>query len=154
MMRLEPPGAMPIDNDEGSWVTCAVGPTGFRTAVVARSHTLTADEPTAVGGSDAGPTPYEFLLMALGGCTAMTLRIYADRKGWPLERATVSVRQARSHEPDCERCETNTVGVERIQRRIELVGPLDDDQRKRLMSVADRCPVQQTFEREIRVETS
>src|SRR4051812_30064488 len=79
--------------DAGSWVTCHVGQTGFRTEFVARSHRLTGDEPTDVGGADAGPTPYEFLLMALGGCTAMTLRIYADRKGWPLQQATVSVRQ-------------------------------------------------------------
>src|SRR4051794_10512174 len=91
--------------DAGSWVTCHVGQTGFRTEIIARSHRLTGDEPADVGGADAGPTPYEFLLMALGGCTAMTLRIYADRKGWPLQQATVSVRQARAHEPDCEICE-------------------------------------------------
>jgi putative redox protein len=142
------------NEDGGSWVTCRVGPTGFRTELITRSHTLTADEPAGFGGTDSGPTPYEFLLMALGGCTAMTLRIYADRKGWPLERATVSVRQARPHEPDCERCATDAVGVERIERRIELVGPLSEDQRSRLMSVADRCPVQQTFDRGITVETT
>jgi uncharacterized OsmC-like protein len=141
------------NEDGGSWVTCHVGPTGFRTEVVARSHTLTADEPLGFGGTDSGPTPYEFLLTALGGCTAMTLRIYADRKGWPLKQATVSVRQARPHEPDCERCATNAVGIERIERRIELVGPLSEDQRSRLMSVADRCPVHQTFARGITVET-
>jgi putative redox protein len=144
---------MSDDKDGGSWVTCRVGPTGFRTDLVARSHTLAADEPTALGGADAGPTPYEFLLMALGGCTAMTLRIYADRKGWPLEGATVSVRQGRSHEPDCERCATDAVGVEHVERRIELAGPLNEEQRARLMSVADRCPVQQTFDRHIKVET-
>lgn len=140
--------------DGGAWITCHVGKTGFHTDFVARSHTLAGDEPVSFGGTDSGPTPYEFLLMALGGCTVMTLRLYADRKKWPLEQATVSVRQARPHEPDCETCESDAVGVERIERKIELVGPLSDDQRSRLMKVADRCPVQQTFDRGITVETT
>jgi uncharacterized OsmC-like protein len=144
---------MSNEADGGSWVTCHVGPKGFHTDFVARTHKLAADEPVSFGGTDTGPTPYEFLLMALGGCTVMTLRIYADRKGWPLEQATVSVRQARPHEPDCERCEVEAVGVERIERKIALVGPLSEDQRSRLMKVADRCPVQQTFDRGIKVET-
>lgn len=144
---------MSDDTDGGSWVSCRVGPTGFHVDLLARTHALAADEPKASGGTDSGPTPYEMLLMALGGCTAMTLRIYADRKGWPLEGATVSVRQSRSHEPDCERCTTEAVGVERIQRKIELAGPLTEEQRARLMSVADRCPVMQTFGRHITVET-
>jgi len=142
------------EDDAGNWVTCQVGQPGFRTEFIARSHKVTGDEPTSFGGTDAGPTPYELLLMALGGCTAMTLRIYADRKGWPLQQATVSLRQARPHEPDCEVCETDAVGVERIERRIQLVGPLTEEQQTRLMSVADRCPVQQTLAREIRVETA
>ena len=83
----------------------------------------------------------------------MTLRMYADRKAWPLERAEVSVRQARSHEADCENCETDTVGIERVERRIELVGPLSDEQRQRLLEIAERCPVKQTLGRAIRVET-
>lgn len=142
-----------MDADAGTWVTCQVGKSGFRTELVARSHAVTADEPLPFGGTDAGPTPYELLMMALGGCTAMTLRVYADRKGWPLEQATVSLRQARPHKPDCENCATETVGVERIERRIELAGALSSEQRSRLMSIADRCPVQQTLGREIRVET-
>jgi putative redox protein len=154
----QPEALSPLDEstaaEAGSWVTCHVGQTGFQTDIAARSHRLTGDEPTDVGGTDAGPTPYEFLLMALGGCTAMTLRIYADRKGWPLQQATVSVRQARAHKPDCEICEIAAVGVERIERKIELVGPLTAEQRMRLMSVADRCPVQQTLDREISVETT
>src|SRR5258708_8086528 len=144
---------MSDEPDGGSCVGCRVGPTGLHVDLLARTHALAADEPKASGGRDSGPTPYELLLMALGGCTVMTLRIYADRKGWPLEQATVSVRQGRPHEPDCERCETDAVGIERIQRKIELVGPLSVDQRSRLMKVADRCPVQQTFDRGIKVET-
>jgi putative redox protein len=122
--------------------------------VIARSHHSIADEPVPLGGTDTGPTPYEYLLMALGSCTAMTLRMYADRKSWPLERAEVSVRQMRSHAADCERCATDAVGIERIERRIELEGPLTDEQRKRLLAVAERCPVKQTMGKEIRVETA
>ncbi|MEO8910744.1 MAG: OsmC family protein [Gemmatimonadaceae bacterium] len=106
--------------DGGSWVVSRIGRKGFRTEVSARSHQFAADEPVALGGTDVGPTPYEYLLTALRSCTATTLRMYADRKAWPLERAEVFVRQARSHEPDCEKCETDRVGVERVERRIEF----------------------------------
>lgn len=141
------------DEDGGSWVISRVSRKGFQTALVARSHHLVADEPVSLGGTDTGPTPYEYLLMALGSCTAMTLRMYADRKSWPLERAEVSVRQMRSHVRDCENCVSNPVGIERIERRIDLEGPLSDEQRTRLLAVADRCPVKQTLGKEIRVET-
>ncbi|HJP84384.1 MAG TPA: OsmC family protein [Gemmatimonadaceae bacterium] len=140
--------------DSGSWVVSRVGREGFRTEVIARSHRSIADEPVALGGTDTGPTPYEYLLMALGACTAMTLRMYADRKGWPLERAEVSLRQMRSHAEDCERCATESVGIERIERYIELEGSLSDEQKKRLLAVAERCPVKQTLAKEIRVETA
>ena len=135
----------------GAWVSARVGPSGFRTEIRAGTHTLTADEPTTVGGTDAGPTPYELLLGALSGCMAMTLRMYADRKKWPLESVVVQLRSAHSHEVDCEHCETEQVGIGRIERRIELAGPLTDDQRQRLLKVADRCPVKQTLERGIQI---
>jgi putative redox protein len=141
------------DADEGGrWVTTHVGRTGFRAEVSAREHNLVADEPLAVGGTDQGPTPYELLLSALGACTAMTLRMYADRKGWPLEDVRVLLRSSRSHERDCERCEIEAVGIHRIERKLELSGSLTDEQRKRLSEIADRCPVKQTMQREIRVE--
>ncbi|MFL5604977.1 MAG: OsmC family protein [Gemmatimonadaceae bacterium] len=139
--------------DGGEWVTSRVGRTPYRTDVAARGFGFTADEPYALGGTDAGPTPYEYLLGALGGCTAITLRMYADRKGWPLEGVDVSLRTARSHEPDCENCERSAVGITRLERQILLRGPLDDEQRKRLMLIADRCPVKQTMERGIQMET-
>lgn len=143
---------MPED-DSGGWVTCRVGQTGFRADATVRSHRLSVDEPVAQGGADSGPTPYEYLLIALGGCTAMTLRLYANRKRWPLEEATVSLRQARSYEEDCEQCVDRTVGITRIQRRIDLTGALSDEQRARLLEIADRCPVKQTLNGQIRVET-
>lgn len=137
---------------EDRWVTSRVAGAGFETMIHSRSHDFVADEPVAVGGTDKGPTPYELLLSALGSCTAMTLRIYADRKGWPLESAAVHLRSARSHERDCEQCETKKVDIGRIERKVELDGPLTDEQRARLMSIVDRCPVKQTLERGIRVD--
>ncbi|HEU4698445.1 MAG TPA: OsmC family protein [Gemmatimonadales bacterium] len=139
------------DDEAGEWVVASIGPRGFRTELAARGHALVADEPARVGGTDAGPTPYELLLAALGGCTVITLRMYADRKGWPLEGAEVRLRTARSHELDCERCETEPVGLAHIARRVVLTGPLTDEQRARLLQIADRCPVKQTLERGMRV---
>jgi putative redox protein len=146
---------MTSSGDEGGrWVTSTVLANGYRTTLHARSHELVSDEPVAVGGTDAGPTPYEYLLMALCACTAMTLRMYANRKGWPLDSAQVSARQARSHELDCERCVDQAVGVDRVERRIELIGRLSDEQRQRLMEVAGRCPIGQTLQRGMRIEMS
>ena len=138
--------------DEREWITASVGPTGYRTEITAGPHRYFADEPVPLGGTGTGPTPYELLLGALGSCMAMTLRMYADRKKWPLESVRVSMRTARSHEADCEQCETEDVGIARVERRVEMTGPLTDEQRKRLLQIADRCPVKQTLERGIRVE--
>jgi putative redox protein len=139
--------------DAGRWVTAHIGPKGFRTDVQAGSHAMVVDEPVPLGGTELGPTPYEYLLTALGSCMVMTLRVYADRKAWPLEGATVQLRSGQSHERDCEKCETEKVGIGVIQRKIDLAGPLTDEQRVRLLQIADRCPVKQTLERGIRVET-
>ena len=137
------------DEDGGRWVTARIGLNGFRTEIEARSHGLVADEPTTLGGTDRGPTPYELLLGALGSCMAMTLRMYADRKGWPLEGVEVQLRTARSHEADCVQCDEKDVGITTVERRLELSGSLTDAQRERLLEIADRCPVKQTLERGI-----
>jgi uncharacterized OsmC-like protein len=136
--------------DDG-WVTARVGPDGFRTELEVRSHGLVADEPATQGGTDRGPTPYEYLLGAMSSCMAMTLRFYADRKGWPLEGVEVRLRSARSHEKDCESCEKAAVGIARIERRLDLTGPLTEEQRAKLLEIADRCPVKQTLERGVQV---
>ena len=135
----------------GRWVTASMGASGFRTVLQARTHSFVADEPRSLKGSDAGPTPYEYLLGAVASCTTITLRMYADRKGWPLESATVAVRQTRAHEADCEQCEVEDVGITRIERRIELNGDLTAEQRERLIYIADRCPVKQTMQRGFRI---
>jgi putative redox protein len=139
--------------DEREWITASVGPTGFRTEITAGPHRYFADEPIPLGGTGTGPTPYELLLGALGSCMAMTLRMYADRKRWPLHGVRIHLRSERAHEPDCERCETEEVGLPRVARRIELDGPLSDEQRDRLHQIADRCPVKQTLQRGLVVET-
>jgi putative redox protein len=143
------PLASPTDANE--WVRARIGPSGFRVEINSRRHHLSADEPRPLGGTDAGPTPYELLLASLAGCTAMTLRMYADRKKWPLEAAVIWLRQSRSHEVDCAECVSEPVGMGVIERRVELVGPLSDEQKARLLEIADRCPVKQTLERGIRV---
>lgn len=141
------------EEDASSWVTATIGLSGYRTEVSARSHAIIADEPLSLGGTDLGPTPYEFVLTALATCTVITLRMYADRKQWPLASASVSLRSSRSHERDCEDCETKKVDIGRIESRIDLGGPISDEQRARLMEIAGRCPVKQTLERGITVET-
>jgi len=133
------------------WITARTGGGSFRTLLSASGHDLVLDEPPNVGGGGEGPTPYDLLVGAIAACTAMTLRMYAARKGWPLEEAIVSLREASSHAADCERCEAEDVGVRRLEREIELVGVLDDEQRARLRTIADRCPVKQTLERGLRV---
>jgi uncharacterized OsmC-like protein len=127
---------------------------GLRTEVEVGGHELVADEPTSLGGTDAGPTPYDYLLAGLGGCTAMTLRLYADRKGWPLESVAVRLSQGRIHATDCEECETDEGRIDRIEREIELVGPLEEEQRRRLLEIADMCPVHRTLKAEVLVENS
>jgi putative redox protein len=112
-------------------------------------HLLIADEPASMGGDDAGPNPYELLLAALGACTAMTLRMYADRKGLPLRRTTVRLRHDRVHAKDCTQTDQNTGKLSRIRREIDLDGPLTDQDRQRLLEVADRCPIHRTLSSEI-----
>jgi uncharacterized OsmC-like protein len=149
--------ANPIDSrnatDEREWISATVGASGYRTDVQAGPHAFVADEPLALGGSGLGPTPYELLLGALSSCMAMTLRMYADRKKWPLEGVTIYLRTDNAHQKDCARCDMADVGPPRIARRIELAGPLSDEQRARLLQIADRCPVKQTLERGVRVES-
>ena len=147
-----PPGQPTVDAD-ARWIIARVGPSGYRTDVEINDYALIADEPTNVGGSGLGPTPYELLLAALGSCTAMTLRMYASRKQWPLESVVVRLRDTPPHMKDCEECATSAVGVRSIDRIVELNGPLAPEQRTRLMEIADRCPVKQSLSRGIQVRT-
>lgn len=116
-------------------------------------HQLIADEPLPVG-DDTGPNPYDLVLAGLGACTSMTVRMYADRKGWPLEQVRVTLRHSRIHAKDCADCETTKGMLDQIDREIELIGDLDDEQRERLMGIAERCPVHQTLTSEVHITTT
>ena len=126
----------------------------FQQEVVSGANSLIADEPTRVGGLDSGFGPYELLLASLGACTSMTLRLYADRKQIPLKRTQVRLRHSRIHAQDCAECETKSGMVDRIERVIVLEGDLSDEQRTRLMEIADKCPVHQTLTSKIDIRTS
>lgn len=127
--------------------------TGFRTDIMADGHTMVADEPISVGGTDAGPTPYDYLVGALGACTAMTIRMYADRKEWPLESVTVRLNHQKVYAKDLVECETEDRKIDYIERELELVGPLDNTQRERLLTMANKCPVHRTLKSGVLVET-
>ena len=125
----------------------------FQQEVVWGPHRLIADEPTGVGGLDSGLGPYELLLASLGACTAMTLRLYADRKHLSLKSVRVQLRHSRIHAEDCAECETKSGMIDHIERVITLEGDLNDGDRERLMEIADKCPVHRTLKSEIDIRT-
>ena len=126
----------------------------FQQTVTVGPHQLLADEPLSSGGDDTGLAPYDFLLAALGACTSMTMRLYAERKALPLQRTTVTLRHSKIHAEDCAECETKAGMLDQIERVITMEGALDVEQRKRLMEIADRCPVHRTLTSEVRILTS
>src|SRR5215813_6482317 len=126
----------------------------FQNMVTTGPHRMLADEPVAVGGNDTGPGPYDFLLAGLGACTSMTMRMYADRKALPLDRVTVTLAHSKIYAKDCAECETSEGMLDQIDRVIKIEGPsLDDEQRKRLIEIADKCPVHRTLTSEVRIVT-
>jgi uncharacterized OsmC-like protein len=122
--------------------------------VITGSHRFVADEPVAAGGLDSGPGPYDLLLAALGACTSMTVRLYADRKRLPLKRTSVRLRHGRIYAVDCAECETKEGMIDRIDRAITFEGDLDGEQRARLLEIADKCPVHRTLKSEIDIHTT
>jgi putative redox protein len=137
-----------------AWVTAHLGATNYRTTITARDHTFVADEPVAAGGTDTGPTPYDLLLGALATCMSMTVRMYATRKGWSLDEVVVRLRTANpanGHARDCAECDVREARLTRLERQVELRGTLSDDQRARLLDIADRCPLKRTLERGLEI---
>jgi putative redox protein len=126
---------------------------GFAQEITVGKHRLSGDEPVSDGGTDTGPNPYDLLLAAPGSCTSMTVAMYARRKQWPLEAVTVRLRHSRIHAADCESCETREGLLDRIDRDLELVGPLSEEQRARLLAIANKCPVHRTLTSEIDIRT-
>jgi uncharacterized OsmC-like protein/fermentation-respiration switch protein FrsA (DUF1100 family) len=125
----------------------------FQQEILSGPHRMLADEPVQQGGLDSGPGPYDFLLAGLGACTSMTVRLYADFKKIPLENVSVRLSHDKIHVKDCETCGTKVATVDRIERAITLEGLLDAEQRKRLMEIADKCPVHKTLESKIDIHT-
>ncbi|HEY7473092.1 MAG TPA: OsmC family protein [Gemmatimonadota bacterium] len=134
-------------------VVVTAGATGYAVEIASAGHRWTADEPVEKGGTDAGPTPYDLLLSALGACKAITVRMYADRKGWPLKGIRILLAHSRIHAADCADCETKEGMLDRIDVELELVGPLADGQRERLHEIAGRCPVHRTLETGIEIRS-
>lgn len=125
---------------------------GLTVDISARQHKLVGDEPLPEG-MDLGPGPYELLLSALGACTAMTVRMYAARRSWPLEGVDVRLVHERVHARDCADCETRDVMLDKVTKELTLRGPLEEAQRARLVEISERCPVQRTLQRSVTIET-
>ena len=138
------------DNHVVAWT----GAAGFRTEVLANGHGFVADEPESVGGTNAGPSPYELLSASLAACTSMTLRMYADRKQWPLETVEVRVEHRKMHCEDCANPEDRRSKIDRFTRSVRVEGELDEAQRQRLLEIADRCPVHRTLHSDVEVHTT
>jgi uncharacterized OsmC-like protein/alpha-beta hydrolase superfamily lysophospholipase len=143
----------PLKAKPGGVVVQEAGEGKFAQRIAAGPHQLRADEPESFGGNDSGPGPYDLLLAGLGACTSITLRLYADRKAWPLSRVTVNLAHDKIHAEDCAECETKSGRLDRITRRLSLEGELDDAQRARLLEIADKCPVHRTLESEVVITT-
>lgn len=139
---------------KGAVVVGEASNAGFTQYLVDGRHkNLFADESIAAGGADKGPEPYELLLMALGSCTSISLRMYARRHDWPLDRIVIALKHSRVHPVDSANCEKETRRLERIDRTLYLRGQLTPEQKQRLLALADRCPVHQTLSGHIEIVT-
>ncbi|MFP4166037.1 MAG: alpha/beta fold hydrolase [Opitutales bacterium] len=150
---LNPEDAAPTDESHDEVVTAGIGRRNYLTRLRTGRHLWEADEPRSMGGGDLGPAPYDLLLSALGACTAITLRMYADRKKWPLTAAFVRLEHDQIPAANCPDCQKNTGKVDRIQRRIRLEGDLSQEQRERLREIADRCPIHRTLRTQTEIQT-
>ena len=131
-----------------------IGEEHYTTEILAEGHSLIADEPESAGGNDFGPSPYALLSSSLAACTAMTLRMYADRKKWDLKEVKVHIQHGKDYARDCEDCEEKPGGkIDIFEREIELEGNLDNEQRARLIEIADKCPVHKTLHSEVNIKT-
>jgi uncharacterized OsmC-like protein/alpha/beta superfamily hydrolase len=151
---LDPPASVVQAQSEAGVVTVReTRAAKYQQEIMSGPHRFLADEPVAFGGLDSGPGPYDLLLASLGACTSMTIRIYADRKELPLERVTVRLNHKKVHAEDCAECETKDGMIDRIDRTITLEGALDAEARRKLMEIADKCPVHKTLRSEVAIRT-
>ena len=138
-----------IKDPQDNRILARIGQTLYRTDILANGHHLVADEPRAVGGGNLGPTPYDLLVSGLGACTCMTLRMYADRKNWPVESISVKLNHQKIHADECQSCEIQSGKLDRIDLEIDIKGDLDRDQKKRMLEIAEKCPVHRTLHSEM-----
>lgn len=148
-INLEEPKDLKTTKKVIAWI----GSTGFTTDIRTGNHTFRADEPISLGGDDFGPNPYDLLLSSLGACTAMTMRMYADRKGWEIEEIKVHLSHQKVHSKDCNDCDTTSGYIDKIDREIEILADLDEKQLAKLIEIADKCPVHRTLHNEVKVIT-
>lgn len=151
--RYLPPMLQADHPDMGDDTVATTRAGGFRTDIMSSGHALVADEPASVGGTEQGPSPYDFLSAALASCTTMTLQMYAKHKGINLQSATVAVKHGKVHAKDCVDCETKAGKIDQFQRELTLEGDLTQAQRERMVEIADRCPVHRTLHSEVKVRT-
>ena len=142
-----------MEKTEARGVVVRGSASGFAQEIHAGRHRIVADEPVSAGGKDTGLSPYDLLLAALGACTSMTVGMYARRKSWPLEEVTVHLRHSKIHATDCAECETKDGMLDRIERDIHFAGPLTEEQRSKLLEIANKCPVHRTLTSEIDIVT-
>ncbi len=134
-------------------VMANLGATGYTTQIIAGNHHLLADEPIKVGGSDLGPNPYELVSSGLAACTSMTIHMYARRKEWKVENVETHVSYSKKHAEDCENCENDKAKIDHFEREVSIKGDLDEKQLKRLMQIADKCPVHKTLSSQAKITT-
>lgn len=151
--RGRPAGRVGVETPRKRGDVALLGGRGYTVEIATARHHLHADEPEEHGGTDRGPTPYELLVAALGACKAITVRMYADRKGWPLLRTILHLGHDRIHAEDCEDCETKEGKIDEIRAELQFVGPLSEGQRARLLEIADKCPVHKTLSGEIKIRS-
>ncbi len=146
--------AAAVTAQPGTVVVTETGQGKFANAIsVGGRHSLLADEPADYGGTETGPTPYDLVLAGLGACKTMTMRMYAERKGFPLERAQVTLKHDKIHAEDCVECETKDGRIDRIKAEIEVIGDMDADTRQKIADIAEKCPVHRTLQSEVIIES-
>lgn len=133
------------DSDEKKIVHFHLGDQNYKTVMTAGPHELIADEPEDVGGKDEGPDPYDYLLMALGSCSVITMKMYANRKEWPVEDIYIEMRHNKTHAEDCEDCDDPKARIDKIEKDIIVEGDLSEEQLERLLEISKKCPVHKTL---------
>ena len=141
-------------NSDKKIVHIHLGSENYKTVMTAGNHELISDEPEKVGGKDLGPDPYDYLLMSLGSCSVITMRMYAERKEWPVEDIYIEIRHFKDHAEDCEDCDDPKARIDKIEKEIIIKGDLSDDQIERLLEISKKCPVHRTLLNDIEIKST